>query len=107
MGTGSLRRRRPRHEKSLEKLLAGVPAKTGKGDQYGLGVQIRMSPGASRSGHGGWFPGYLSEMEYFPATRWPWRCSSIPMTCARWGRTRDSSSPKLPVRSWRTIPKQP
>ena len=54
---------------SLEKLLAGVPAKTGRGDQYGLGVQIRLSPWGKSLGHGGWFPGYLSEMEYFPATR--------------------------------------
>jgi D-alanyl-D-alanine carboxypeptidase len=54
---------------SLETLSAGVPAKTGKGDQYGLGVQIRLSPWGKSLGHGGWFPGYLSEMEYFPATR--------------------------------------
>ena len=54
---------------SLERLLNGVPAKTGKGDQYGLGVQIRLSPWGKSLGHGGWFPGYLSEMEYFPATR--------------------------------------
>jgi D-alanyl-D-alanine carboxypeptidase len=54
---------------SLEKLIAGVPAKTGKGDQYGLGVQIRLSPWGTSLGHGGWFPGYLSEMEFFSATR--------------------------------------
>jgi D-alanyl-D-alanine carboxypeptidase len=54
---------------NLQKLLAGVPAKTGKGDQYGLGVQIRLSPWGTSLGHGGWFPGYLSEMEYFPAVR--------------------------------------
>src|SRR5262249_40404736 len=41
----------------------------GKGDQYGLGVQIRLSPWGTSLGHGGWFPGYLSEMEFFPATR--------------------------------------
>ena len=45
---------------------AGVPAKTGPGDKYGLGVQIRTSEFGPSWGHGGWFPGYLSEMEYFP-----------------------------------------
>ncbi len=44
----------------------GVPAKTGKGDEYGLGVQIRHTQFGITYGHGGWFPGYLSEMEYFP-----------------------------------------
>jgi D-alanyl-D-alanine carboxypeptidase len=48
---------------------AGVPARTGKGDEYGLGVQIRHTPFGITYGHGGWFPGYLSEMEYFPEKR--------------------------------------
>jgi D-alanyl-D-alanine carboxypeptidase len=51
---------------SLEAMLAGVEAKTGRGDKYGLGVQIRQSEWGVSYGHGGWFPGYLSEMEYFP-----------------------------------------
>jgi len=51
---------------SLEDLLNAVPAKTGKGDKYGLGVQVRESNWGTSYGHGGWFPGYLSEMEYFP-----------------------------------------
>jgi len=51
---------------SLEDLLNAVPAKTGKGDKYGLGVQVRESDWGASYGHGGWFPGYLSEMEYFP-----------------------------------------
>ncbi|HEY7402230.1 MAG TPA: serine hydrolase domain-containing protein [Candidatus Angelobacter sp.] len=45
---------------------AGVPARTGKGDEYGLGVQIRHTQFGITYGHGGWFPGYISEMEYFP-----------------------------------------
>ncbi len=54
-------------DKSRQSLTArGVPAKTGRGDEYGLGVQIRLSPWGKSLGHGGWFPGYLSEMEYFP-----------------------------------------
>jgi D-alanyl-D-alanine carboxypeptidase len=50
----------------LEQMLVAVEAKTGKGDKYGLGVQVRQSEWGLTYGHGGWFPGYLSEMEYFP-----------------------------------------
>jgi D-alanyl-D-alanine carboxypeptidase len=50
----------------LERMLEAVPAKTGRGDKYGLGVQVRQSNWGASYGHGGWFPGYLSEMEYFP-----------------------------------------
>ena len=53
----------------LEEMLAGaVEAKTGRGDRYGLGVQVRESEWGVSYGHGGWFPGYLTEMEYFPQT---------------------------------------
>jgi D-alanyl-D-alanine carboxypeptidase len=51
---------------SLEQMLRGVEAKTGRGDKYGLAVQIRQSDWGISYGHGGWYPGYLSEMEYFP-----------------------------------------
>lgn len=44
----------------------GVPAKTGKNHAYGLGMQIRPSSLGTSYGHGGWFPGYLTEMDYFP-----------------------------------------
>jgi D-alanyl-D-alanine carboxypeptidase len=50
----------------LEQMLQAVPAKTGRGDKYGLGVQVRQSNWGISYGHGGWFPGYNSEMEYFP-----------------------------------------
>jgi D-alanyl-D-alanine carboxypeptidase len=53
----------------LTEMEKGVPAKTGKGDEYGLGVQIRHTDFGVTYGHGGWFPGYLSEMEYFPEYR--------------------------------------
>jgi D-alanyl-D-alanine carboxypeptidase len=53
----------------LQEMEVGVPAKTGKGDEYGLGVQIRHTDLGITYGHGGWFPGYLSEMEYFPGQR--------------------------------------
>ncbi|MBC8065595.1 MAG: beta-lactamase family protein [Chlorobia bacterium] len=45
-------------------MLRGVDA--GPLGQYGLGVQIRKTPLGISYGHGGWFPGWLSEMEYFP-----------------------------------------
>jgi D-alanyl-D-alanine carboxypeptidase len=44
----------------------GVRANTGRDHLYGLGVQIRPSSIGKGYGHGGWFPGYLTEMEYFP-----------------------------------------
>lgn len=44
----------------------GVPAKTGRDHQYGLGMQIRPSALGISYGHGGWFPGYLTEMDFFP-----------------------------------------
>ncbi|HWP42268.1 MAG TPA: serine hydrolase domain-containing protein [Blastocatellia bacterium] len=50
---------------SLDEMLKGVEAKTGPGDKYGLGVQIRQSDWGVSYGHSGWFPGYLSNMEYF------------------------------------------
>jgi D-alanyl-D-alanine carboxypeptidase len=53
----------------LDQMLAAVEAKTGRGDKYGLGVQVRQSEWGVSYGHGGWFPGYLSEMEYFPQYR--------------------------------------
>ena len=53
----------------LTGMLDAVPAKTGKGDKYGLGVQVRQSEWGPSLGHGGWFPGYISEMEYFPERR--------------------------------------
>jgi len=53
--------------KSLEIMKTGVVAPiTSAEDQYGLGLQIRPSPKGTGFGHGGWFPGYLTEVEYFP-----------------------------------------
>jgi len=52
----------------LDQMLDGVEAKEGRGavGKYGFAVQIRQSGWGPIYGHGGWFPGYLSEMEYFP-----------------------------------------
>lgn len=55
---------------TLDQMLAGVAASEGRGsgagNKYGLAVQIRPSEWGVSYGHGGWFPGYRSEMEYFP-----------------------------------------
>jgi D-alanyl-D-alanine carboxypeptidase len=45
---------------------AGVPAKLGRDAKYGLGVIIRPTPLGAAWGHSGFFPGYLTEMCYFP-----------------------------------------
>jgi D-alanyl-D-alanine carboxypeptidase len=46
----------------------GVPANLNPGDRYGLALQQwdageELGPG---EGHGGWFPGYLSQLSHFP-----------------------------------------
>ena len=55
---------------TLAQMLEGVAANEGRGsgvgNKYGLAVQIRPSDFGVSYGHGGWFPGYISEMEYFP-----------------------------------------
>lgn len=53
----------------LSELLKGEKANTGPNEKYGLGVQIRPSDWGDSWGHSGWFPGYLSDMAYFPKKR--------------------------------------
>lgn len=50
----------------LREMLNGVPAKLGPDSKYGLGVIIRPSPLGITYGHSGFFPGYITEMIYFP-----------------------------------------
>jgi D-alanyl-D-alanine carboxypeptidase len=45
---------------------AAVPAKLGRNSKYGLGVIIRSTPVGEAYGHSGFFPGYLTELLYFP-----------------------------------------
>ncbi len=54
------------HPSLLKEMLAGVPAKLGPEAQYGLGVIIRPTPLGISYGHSGFFPGYITEMAYFP-----------------------------------------
>ena len=55
----------------LDQMLVGIEAREGRGAgaKYGLGVQIFQGQLGASYGHGGWFPGYLSQMEYFPEHR--------------------------------------
>ena len=51
----------------VPKMLNGVPAKLGRDSKYGLGVIIRKSQtGVLTYGHSGFFPGYMTDMIYFP-----------------------------------------
>ncbi len=43
----------------------GVAAKTGRGDRYGLGVQIWDGRNGTAYGHSGWFPGYLAQLAWY------------------------------------------
>ena len=50
----------------LPVMLDGVPARLGPNARYGLGAIIRPTPLGESWGHSGYFPGYLTEMAYFP-----------------------------------------
>jgi D-alanyl-D-alanine carboxypeptidase len=50
----------------LPVMLDGVPARLGPGTRYGLGVILTETPVGLAEGHSGFFPGYLTEMAYFP-----------------------------------------
>jgi D-alanyl-D-alanine carboxypeptidase len=52
--------------KMLDEMLNGVPAKLGPNSKYGLGVIIRPTSFGTSYGHSGFFPGYMTEMFYFP-----------------------------------------
>lgn len=50
-------------------IAAAVPARLGRDVKYGLGVIVRPTALGEAWGHSGFFPGYATEMLYFPATR--------------------------------------
>jgi D-alanyl-D-alanine carboxypeptidase len=53
-----------------EQVYAGVPARgLGQNARYGLGVIIVDTPLGVSYGHSGFFPGYLTEMRYYPGHR--------------------------------------
>lgn len=47
-------------------MLDGVPARLGPNTKYGLGVIIRPTAAGTTYGHSGFFPGYMTDMMYFP-----------------------------------------
>ena len=53
----------------LPQMLEGVPARLGPDAKYGLGVIIRPTKHGISYGHSGFFPGYITEMMYFPDHR--------------------------------------
>jgi D-alanyl-D-alanine carboxypeptidase len=51
----------------LPQVLEGVPAlRLGRETKYGLGVIIRQTSAGTSYGHSGFFPGYMTDMMYFP-----------------------------------------
>jgi D-alanyl-D-alanine carboxypeptidase len=46
-----------------------VPAKLGPNVKYGFGVIVRQTPLGESWGHSGFFPGYATELMYFPSSR--------------------------------------
>ncbi len=51
----------------LSQVVDGVPAPMlGGENRYGLGVIIRKTPLGTTYGHSGFFPGYMTDMMYFP-----------------------------------------
>jgi len=49
-----------------DQMVAGAEVREALGSGYGLGAQVWKTDLGTSYGHGGWFPGYLSQMEYFP-----------------------------------------
>jgi D-alanyl-D-alanine carboxypeptidase len=57
-------------EELLRQAVDGLPARgLGQGTRYGLGVIVRDTPLGVSYGHSGFFPGYLTEVRYYPAQR--------------------------------------
>jgi D-alanyl-D-alanine carboxypeptidase len=53
----------------LAQVVAGEPAPLGKGTRYGLGCIVDDTELGPAFGHRGFFPGWLSEMRWFPERR--------------------------------------
>jgi D-alanyl-D-alanine carboxypeptidase len=54
----------------LHQVVQGVEARQlGAGAKYGLGVILRSTPIGDSQGHSGFFPGYLTEVRYYPDHR--------------------------------------
>lgn len=53
----------------LAQMIDGVPAALGPGARYGLATILRDTPLGPTYGHSGFFPGYATEMMYWPSTK--------------------------------------
>jgi D-alanyl-D-alanine carboxypeptidase len=53
----------------VREMVTGVPARLGPNVRYGLAAMIRQTPLGPAWGHSGFFPGYATEMLYFPESR--------------------------------------
>src|SRR5687768_14571632 len=53
----------------MDEALNGVPARLGRDVRYGLGVMLRPTALGMTYGHSGFFPGYLTEVMYFPDSK--------------------------------------
>ena len=53
----------------MPQALDGVPARLGRDVRYGLGIMLRPTALGMTFGHSGFFPGYLTEVMYFPDTK--------------------------------------
>jgi D-alanyl-D-alanine carboxypeptidase len=53
----------------MEDLLRGVPWGDSTTIRYGLGVIESETPLGTRYGHSGWFPGYVTDVRYYPRER--------------------------------------
>lgn len=53
----------------LPVMLTAVPSRLGRNVNYGLGVMVRPTPHGDAYGHSGFFPGYATEMLYYPSLR--------------------------------------
>ena len=58
---------RPVKKNLVEEMKQAVDAPAlGQGQQYGLGLQIMPTKWGKSYGHSGWFPGYMSDVQYVP-----------------------------------------
>lgn len=52
-------------EAAVKLIVDGVPSKIGRNQKYGFGCMVRPTVSAGLTyGHGGWFPGYLTDVMY-------------------------------------------
>jgi len=51
---------------AVEEMMVGVPARTGRNHEYGLGLMIRPSALGRSYGHAGYMPGYITDVQHFP-----------------------------------------